>query len=80
MTVKWRPAGAGKVLRLILIEPLAYRLREGGKLLYREPAYLICTDPALPLAEVLQAYLWRWGIEEDQPHCTSSACFYRPAA
>ena len=61
--VKWRPAGAGKVLRLILIEPLAYRLRQGGKLLYREPAYLICTDPALPLAEVLQAYLWRWGIE-----------------
>ena len=61
--VKWRPAGAGKVLRLIVIEPLGYRLHKGGKLLYREAAYLICTDPARPLAEVLQAYLWRWGIE-----------------
>ena len=61
--VKWRPAGAGKVLRLIIIRPLAYRLRQGDKLLYREPAYLICTEAALPLAEVLQAYLWRWGIE-----------------
>jgi hypothetical protein len=61
--VKWRPAGAGKVLRLILIAPLGYRLHKEGKLLYREAAYLICTDPALPLAEVLQAYLWRWLIE-----------------
>jgi len=61
--VKWRPAGAKKVLRLIIIKPLAYRLHQGGKLLYREPAYLICMDPTLPLEKVLQAYLWRWGIE-----------------
>jgi len=61
--VKWRPAGAGRVLRLIIITPLGYRLCAKGKLLYREPAYLICTDPSLPLAEVLQDYLWRWGIE-----------------
>ncbi|MFZ2281898.1 MAG: transposase [Prosthecobacter sp.] len=61
--VKWRPAGAGKVLRMIVIAPLGYRLSQGGKMLYRQPAYLICTNPGLPLEEVLQAYLWRWGIE-----------------
>jgi hypothetical protein len=61
--VKWKPAGAGKVLRLIVIAPLAYRLSKGGKLLYRQGAYLICTDAELPLEQVLQAYLWRWGIE-----------------
>ena len=26
-------------------------------------AFLLCTDPAMPLAEVLQDFLWRWGIE-----------------
>ena len=34
-----------------------------AKLLYRKPAYLICTDPDAPLQQVLQAYLWRWEIE-----------------
>ena len=29
----------------------------------REPAFLICTDPNLPLEKVLQYYLWRWDIE-----------------
>jgi hypothetical protein len=61
--VKWRPAGAGRVLRLVVIAPLGYRLSQGGRMLYRKPAYLIVTDPSLPLAELLQAYLWRWGIE-----------------
>lgn len=61
--VKWRPAGAGKILRVIVIAPLGYRLSKAGQVLYRQPAYLICTDPSLPLAAVLQAYLWRWGIE-----------------
>jgi hypothetical protein len=61
--VKWQPAGAGRVLRLIVIAPLGYRLSKGGKLCYRMPAYLICTDANLPLEKVLQAYLWRWGIE-----------------
>jgi hypothetical protein len=61
--VRWRVTGARRSLRLIVIAPLAYRPRKGRRLLYRNPAYLICTDPALPLPQVLQAYLWRWGIE-----------------
>ena len=49
--------------RVIVIEPVAYRLNKHSKLERREPAFLICTDPDMPLEEVLQAYLWRWDIE-----------------
>lgn len=59
----WRKSGAACPLRIIVIAPLGYRLRHGSRLLYRQPAFLLCTDPAMPLAEVLQDYLWRWGIE-----------------
>lgn len=54
---------AARPVRLLVIKPLGYRLTRGGPLLYRQPAYLICTDPALPLAQCLQYYLWRWDIE-----------------
>jgi hypothetical protein len=56
-------AGATHTLRLIVIEPLGFRLRKNSKILYRKPAYLICTDPELSLQTVVQAYVWRWEIE-----------------
>ena len=59
----WRPAGAKISVRVIVIAPTGYRLRKGSKLLYRQPAYLLCTDDNLPIEEVLQYYLWRWGVE-----------------
>ena len=31
--------------------------------LYREPAYLICTNPHLPAQQIVQRYFWRWDIE-----------------
>ncbi len=52
-----------RALRLIVIEPVPYRRSKNSKLQKREPAFLVCTDPDLPLAEVLQAYLWRWDSE-----------------
>jgi hypothetical protein len=61
--VLWKKAGASLPLRLVVIAPVGYRPRKGSKLLYREPAYLICTDPELPLTQVIQDYLWRWDIE-----------------
>lgn len=61
--VLWRKAGAKLPVRIVVIAPLGYRLRQGSKLLYRQPACLLCTDPGLPLEELLQYYLWRWGIE-----------------
>jgi hypothetical protein len=49
--------------QLLVIAPLGYRPRAGSKLLYRQPAYLLCTDPKLSLRQLLQYYLWRWDIE-----------------
>jgi hypothetical protein len=60
--VRWRKAGK-KDLKLVIIRPIAYRKTKNSRLLYREPAYLICTDPDMDLATLLQAYLWRWEIE-----------------
>jgi hypothetical protein len=56
-------AGSCHPLQLLVIAPLGYRLRKGSKLLYRQPAFLICTDPNLAIQTLLQNYLWRWDIE-----------------
>ena len=60
--IRWRATG-DKDLRLVIIRPLAYRPSKGHRLLYRDPAYLICTDPDLPLDRLLQIFIWRWEIE-----------------
>ncbi len=60
--LRWRKSG-DRNLQLIIIRPLGYRLTKKSRMLYRQPAYLICTDPDLNIKELLQAYLWRWEIE-----------------
>ena len=62
--VRWRGSGDRNV-RLVVIRPLAYRPRKGARLLYRDPVYLVCTDPDLPLGQLLQSFLWRWEIEQN---------------
>jgi hypothetical protein len=59
----WRAAGAHQGLQLIVIAPLAYRLRQGSKLLYRDPAFLICTEENLDPRLLIETYFQRWGIE-----------------
>lgn len=61
--VYWRKAGADLPLLPVVIKPLGYRLRIGSKLLYRPPAFLICTDPNLDLRLLVQSYIQRWEIE-----------------
>lgn len=60
--VRWRKAGEQN-LQLVIIRPLGYRLSKNSRILYRQPVYLICTDPNLAIDKLLQAYLWRWEIE-----------------
>ena len=60
---RWRSAGQKHNLQLVVIRPLGYRLTKSSKMLYREPAYLICTDNELGIEKLLQSYLWRWEIE-----------------
>lgn len=61
--VRWRCAGKGHTLQLVVVAPTPYRLSPHGPLFYRQPAYLICTDPEASLEQVVQHYLWRWDIE-----------------
>ncbi|MCP4539679.1 MAG: transposase [Chloroflexi bacterium] len=61
--LRWRTAGQNHTLQLLVIAPTAYRLRKNGKLLYRKPGYIICSDNHADLTEVVQHYLWRWDIE-----------------
>ncbi len=61
--ILWRSAGLQHTLQLVVIAPLSYQLRRGSKLLYRQPAFLICTDPDLEVRSLVQAYVQRWGIE-----------------
>jgi hypothetical protein len=50
-------------IRILIVQPLRYRLSQKTRLLYRDPAYLICTDPGLDDVKILQYYLWRREIE-----------------
>jgi DDE superfamily endonuclease len=61
--VYWRKAGVDVPVQVAIIKPLGYRLRNGSKLLYREPAFLICTDPQLDLTTLVQTGVNRWEIE-----------------
>jgi hypothetical protein len=62
-SVYWRKAGVDMPVQILVIKPLGYRLRNGSKLLYRNPAFLVCTDPDLDLTTLVQAYINRWEIE-----------------
>lgn len=59
----WRTAGLRHTLQLMVVAPLGYRLRQGSKLLYRKPAFLISTDPQMDPQTLLQGYVQRWDIE-----------------
>jgi hypothetical protein len=59
----WQSAGPNRPLRLIVIAPLRYRPSKGARLLYRDAAFLICTNPNLSVQHIVQNYFWRWDIE-----------------
>jgi hypothetical protein len=61
--LRWRGSGNQHTIQVMIIAPLRYRQSKGSRVLYRDPAYLICTDPDIPAEKMLQAYLWRWDIE-----------------
>jgi hypothetical protein len=60
----WRRGAKQRRLRLLIVAPLAYQAH--GHRLYRQPAYLLVSDPAADVVQVLQAYFYRWEIEVDQ--------------
>jgi hypothetical protein len=61
--VLWQGGGRRRLLRLIVVAPLPYRTTLGGRIYYRDRAYLLCTDLDLDAQVLLQKYFDRWQIE-----------------
>jgi DDE superfamily endonuclease len=62
-SVLWQRGGRRRKLRLLVLAPTGYRLHVQGRLLYRQPAYLLTTDLQTPAPQLILAYLDRWQIE-----------------
>ncbi len=61
--VYWKTGTKKMPVRLIVIAPTPYRLTKKGKLLYRDPAYLLTTDLQTDTLTLIQKYFDRWQIE-----------------
>jgi len=61
--IYWQGGARRTPLRLFVVAPTPYRTRKSGKLYYRRPAYLLCTDLVHGARDLLQIYFDRWQIE-----------------
>ena len=61
--VYWPTGAKRRALRLLVIAPIPYRTHKEGKILYRQAAYVLCTDLKRPAKILIQAYFDRWQIE-----------------
>lgn len=61
----WPSGSLNHPVRVIVIQPLEPSHDKVGKrrLFFAHPGYLICTDPKLDPATVVQAYVQRWEVE-----------------
>ena len=60
---RWHCAGEKALLQVVVIAPFRYKKTKDGPWRYTQPAYLLCTDASLPVADLISWYLWRWDIE-----------------
>ncbi|HYE74652.1 MAG TPA: transposase [Blastocatellia bacterium] len=61
--VLWQRGGGERRLRLPVVRATPYRQTKKGRVLYRQPAFLLTTDLERPAAELLQIYFDRWQVE-----------------
>lgn len=59
----WKRVSGARPYRLFIIAPLRYRKSRNGRLLYRQPAYLLVSDLDYSEQDILQYYMLRWDIE-----------------
>ncbi|RRR70457.1 MAG: hypothetical protein EI684_13320 [Candidatus Viridilinea halotolerans] len=61
----WPSGTQGQHVRIIVVQPLEPLHDKANKrrLYFTHPGYIVCTDPELDIATVLQAYIHRWEIE-----------------
>ncbi len=61
--ILWKDGTRGRVMRLLIVMPIPYKVVGRRKRGYNNPAYLLTTDLTSPAAQLVQAYLDRWQIE-----------------
>jgi hypothetical protein len=61
--VIWRRGAGTRLLRLIVIAPVPYKMSARSHVNYRDPAYLLTTDLKTSPRKLLQHYFDRWQIE-----------------
>ncbi|MHB8523546.1 MAG: hypothetical protein ACYDH9_22700 [Limisphaerales bacterium] len=61
--VYWQGGARKRAVRLLIVAPVGYRTSKNGREYYRQPAYLLTTDPTTAAVVLVQAYFDRWGIE-----------------
>lgn len=61
--VLWQSGTKTRLLTLLVLAPTGYRNHQHGRMLYRDPAFLICTSTGLDPVRLIQAYVDRWQIE-----------------
>ncbi len=61
--VLWRRGAGPRLLRLIVVAPVPYKLSPNARVNYRQPAYLLTDDPDSSPTSLLQSYFDRWQIE-----------------
>lgn len=61
--VYWKQGTKGRLMRMLIVLPIPYRVPGKAKRGYNQEAYLLTTDLTSPAADLVQAYLDRWQIE-----------------
>lgn len=61
--VLWKRGAGQKLLRLVVIAPVPYKLSRHSRTLFRQPAYYLSTDLTTPTKRLVQACFDRWQIE-----------------
>lgn len=61
--VLWQGGAGRKPLRLIVVGPTPYRKTKDGRTYHRKRAFLLTTDAAMPVKQLLQPYFDRFHIE-----------------
>lgn len=61
--VLWRRGAATRRLRLVVVKPIPYRVTKAGRVMFRDPAFLLCTEVEGDVTPYLQTYFDRLHIE-----------------
>ena len=73
--IYWQSGAKKRPLRLFVVAPVPYQAPGRKRKFYRDPVFLLTTDPTGTPQELLQAYFDRWQIACSAPHLAALLTF-----